>query len=127
MKQVILTNIQKIAQELRPFFTIGTVILLNGPMGIGKTTLLKEILSEYPVHSPSFLHSLEYGDFLHIDAYTLSKERFIELDLVEALSHQCVIVEWGELVIDIINNLECPKITLTISYKDNDRFLSIIK
>lgn len=125
-RQVTLENIKDISLKLRVFFQIGNIILLNGPMGAGKTTLLKEILHEYPVGSPSFLHALTYGNsFIHIDAYTLSKENFINLDLENSLIDKCVIIEWGNLVADVVSNFLNPVIIIDILHEHDDRFISV--
>ena len=84
----------------------GDVILLNGPLGAGKTflaqSLIKALSVAEPVTSPTFVMVKSYrGPFPihHIDAYRLldlahPKEAFEEFDIdsEEALT----IVEWGE-------------------------------
>lgn len=125
-KQVTLQNINDISLELRQYFIVGNLVLLNGPMGVGKTTLLKHILYEYPVASPSFLHALTYGsDFLHIDAYTLTKERFISLSVPDSLLDKCVIIEWADLVKDILTNFLNTKVMIQLEYEQDLRFMSI--
>ncbi|WP_342261966.1 tRNA (adenosine(37)-N6)-threonylcarbamoyltransferase complex ATPase subunit type 1 TsaE [Alphaproteobacteria bacterium endosymbiont of Tiliacea citrago] len=116
-----LQNISNLAKEIRVFFKIGSIILINGPMGVGKTTLLREVLKEYKVSSPSFLHALTYGEFLHIDAYTLTKEQFLLLNIEEELESKCIIIEWGNLVENIVKNFLATKIKLNIDYHNEKR------
>ena len=92
----------KLASQLQ----VGDAILLNGPLGAGKTFLAQSLIKALgvaePVTSPTFVMVKSYrGPFPihHIDAYRLldladPKEAFEEFDIdsEEALT----IVEWGE-------------------------------
>ena len=92
----------KLASQLQ----LGDVILLNGPLGAGKTFLAQSLIKALgvaePVTSPTFVMVKSYrGPFPihHIDAYRLldlpyPKEAFeaFDIDSEEALT----IVEWGE-------------------------------
>jgi tRNA threonylcarbamoyladenosine biosynthesis protein TsaE len=86
----------------------GEVILLNGPLGAGKTVFVKGIahalgVSEKEVTSPSFtLVNLHQGRLLlyHLDLYRLGEGASAAhaVDLDELLSDEAavVIIEWGE-------------------------------
>ena len=86
----------------------GEVILLNGPLGAGKTILVKGIaralgLDEEDVTSPSFtLVNLHQGRLLlyHIDLYRLDEgakaAHAVDLDEILTDEKAVVIVEWGE-------------------------------
>jgi tRNA threonylcarbamoyladenosine biosynthesis protein TsaE len=94
------------ASKLAPQLQVGDVILLNGPLGAGKTFLAQSLIKALgvaeAVTSPTFVMVKSYrGPFPihHIDAYRLldlahPKEAFEEFDIdsEEALT----IVEWGE-------------------------------
>lgn len=122
--QVTLDNIPELGTFLRQYFLIGSIVSINGPMGVGKTTLLHHILPEFNVASPSFLHALQYGDhFLHIDAYTMTKNQFIELAIEELLFDKCIIIEWGNLVEDILSRFVASRFIINMNYIDQYRIL----
>src|SRR5712671_4029884 len=86
----------------------GEVILLSGPLGAGKTVLVKGIaralgLDEEDVTSPSFtLVNPHYGRLLlyHIDLYRLdegpSAAHAVDLDEILTNEKAVVIIEWAE-------------------------------
>ncbi|WPM31441.1 tRNA (adenosine(37)-N6)-threonylcarbamoyltransferase complex ATPase subunit type 1 TsaE [Hydrogenobacter sp. T-2] len=77
------------------------VICLIGPLGAGKTTLVRGIaegmglLQGYQVRSPTFTLINEYptrkGILMHADLY-----RVKDLDLEEFVGKGVLVVEWGE-------------------------------
>jgi len=86
----------------------GEVILLNGPLGAGKTVFVKGIaraleVDEGDVTSPSFtLVNLHQGRLLlyHIDLYRLdegaSAAHAVDLDEILSDETAVVVIEWGE-------------------------------
>ena len=86
----------------------GEVILLSGPLGAGKTMLVKGIagaldIDEQEVTSPSFtLVNSHHGRFLlyHIDLYRLdegaSAAHAVDLDEILTDERAVVIIEWAE-------------------------------
>lgn len=122
-------NISQIAHELRQLLTVNTLLIISGPLGVGKTTLIREIIPE--ARSPSFLHMLLYdGDgslqFAHIDAYTLrNTSDILLLGLEELLPVKCVIVEWGELVQTELSLYNARQIKIQLDYHENDRTIEI--
>jgi tRNA threonylcarbamoyladenosine biosynthesis protein TsaE len=96
----------EIGRQLQP----GSVVALYGPLGAGKTTLVKGIaLSlniEEAVTSPSFIIIADYeGDregnpvtLYHIDLYRISHPQEIEdLGMEEILNEEGIcVIEWAE-------------------------------
>ena len=123
-KQVNLSDVEKIAKTIRMKLKKNLILSISGPLGVGKTTLIKQILPEFDVKSPSFLHALYYGsDFAHLDAYTFaSQEAFLSLDIPEILYDRCLIIEWGELVNFDIFDVEIIKVHMKIN--NNKRFIN---
>jgi tRNA threonylcarbamoyladenosine biosynthesis protein TsaE len=86
----------------------GEILLLSGPLGAGKTMLVKGIahalgIDEEDVTSPSFtLVNLHQGRFLlyHIDLYRLdqgaSAAHAVDLDEILTDENAVVIIEWAE-------------------------------
>ena len=96
----------EIGKQLRP----GSVVALHGPLGAGKTTLVKGIARalniEEAVTSPSFILSAEYEGsregnpvtLYHIDLYRISHPQEVEdLGMEEILNGEGIcVIEWAE-------------------------------
>ncbi len=101
-----LEETQKLAFFLAKQLPTGSLLLLTGPLGAGKTTLTQELVKalESPAQAASPTYTLihEYpspeGLLVHIDAYRLERtEALLELGLEDYLDYaRLVIVEWGE-------------------------------
>jgi tRNA threonylcarbamoyladenosine biosynthesis protein TsaE len=96
-----------LGERLARGFSPGTVVLLIGGLGAGKTTLTKGIAKGLgaagpeEVSSPTFTLIHEYGDpasVYHVDLYRLDDPRQAETLGLEELfdRHAVVLVEWGE-------------------------------
>lgn len=94
---------RRLAARLAP----GSVVLLIGELGAGKTTLAKGLVSGLgaappeEVFSPTFTLVHEYGDrpkVYHVDLYRIESAAQLEtLGLEELWDGQAVVlVEWGE-------------------------------
>ncbi|HEY7430454.1 MAG TPA: tRNA (adenosine(37)-N6)-threonylcarbamoyltransferase complex ATPase subunit type 1 TsaE [Streptosporangiaceae bacterium] len=84
----------------------GDLVLLSGPLGAGKTTLVQGIAEGLavrgPITSPTFViarvhPSLSGGpDLVHADAYRLASPAEVDdLDLDASLDRSVTVVEWG--------------------------------
>ena len=91
----------------------GDIVSLEGELGSGKTTFVKGILKglnyKYDVTSPTFTLVNEYlADIkvIHIDFYRENdRKRWEIIGLNEYLySHNIVIIEWGNIVRDLLPN-----------------------
>jgi tRNA threonylcarbamoyladenosine biosynthesis protein TsaE len=82
----------------------GDLVLLEGPLGAGKTTFVRGVArgcgSEAVVASPTFqLVRLYAGrvQLAHVDLYRLGSDaELADLGLEELLDQGAVVVEWGE-------------------------------
>ena len=92
----------------------GSRVLLEGPVGAGKTTLVSEILRTWGVAkaaegSPTFPIAHEYwgpdgGKILHTDFYRLRSESELEqTGIMEALwePDTKVLIEWGSVLPEV--------------------------
>jgi len=105
-------EMEEIGANLAPIITDGMVISLIGPLGSGKTTLVKGLarglLITDIVVSPSYLLAREYAGRLplhHIDAYRVSTlSELAEVGLDELLPPQSGVtaVEWPSRVEGIV-------------------------
>ena len=107
------------------------VVLISGEMGVGKTTLIKELLSLYGVidnvSSPTFSIINEYltdNDELiyHMDLYRIKDIAELEnIGFFEYIkSRRTCLIEWGETIEELIDS-EYNKFTLV--EKNNLRVL----
>ena len=95
---------RRLAALLRP----GDLVILSGPLGAGKTTLVQGIGAGLgvrgPVTSPTFViarvHPVVSGTgpaLVHADAYRLGSLREVDdLDLDADMASAVTVVEWGE-------------------------------
>ena len=107
------------------------VVLISGEMGVGKTTLIKELLSLYGVidnvSSPTFSIINEYlidNDevIYHMDLYRIKDIAELEnIGFFEYIkSKRTCLIEWGEIIEELIDS-EYNKFTLI--KKNNVRVL----
>jgi tRNA threonylcarbamoyladenosine biosynthesis protein TsaE len=96
---------ERIAAQLRP----GDLVLLNGDLGAGKTTLAQGIGAGLGVTglvtSPTFViarvHRGGRLPLVHVDAYRLSSLVEVDdLDLDATLEESATVVEWGEGLVE---------------------------
>jgi tRNA threonylcarbamoyladenosine biosynthesis protein TsaE len=111
----------RLAGLLRP----GDLVVLAGPLGAGKTTMVQGIGTGLsvrgPVTSPTFViarvhRSLVGGpDLVHADAYRLgSRLEVDDLDLDADVDHAVTVVEWGE---GLVEYLTAGHLQVTIGFQ----------
>src|SRR3954468_15752618 len=95
---------RRLAAELKP----GSVVLLRGDLGAGKTTMVKGIAEGFQaakaedVTSPTFTLIHEYRgpavSLFHIDLYRIDTQRELDtLALDDLISENSILlIEWGE-------------------------------
>ena len=99
-------NIQELPQVIKKLHAMlentNTVVLLQGDLASGKTTLVKEYVKfiglDDCVTSPTFSLQTQYGNHIyHYDLYNKTLEEFISLGLLEEFEKEGIhFVEWGE-------------------------------
>ncbi|MFD2670828.1 tRNA (adenosine(37)-N6)-threonylcarbamoyltransferase complex ATPase subunit type 1 TsaE [Marinicrinis sediminis] len=102
---------QRLAQALASRLSGGSVIVLDGDLGAGKTTFSKAFAAgmgvQEMVNSPTFTLIKEYEGaerpFYHMDVYRLSLEEADELGLDEYFESEGItLVEWGLLIEELL-------------------------
>ena len=116
-----LNQLKKASKELKMHIN-QNVVLISGEMGVGKTTLIKELLSLYGVKdnvtSPTFSIINEYlidNDevIYHMDLYRVKDTAELEnIGFFEYVkSRRTCLIEWGEMIEELIDS-EYNKFTL---------------
>lgn len=123
------------AEDMRAFgvrlavrLRAGDLLVLSGPLGAGKTTLVQGIAEGLkvrgPITSPTFViarvhPSLCGGPALvHADAYRLGGNLEVDdLDLDASLEDSVTVVEWGE---GLVEGLSDDRLELHISRDSDD-------
>lgn len=105
-----LDDTQALADTLLGASPPGSLLLLVGPLGAGKTTLVqalgRSLGSAAQISSPTYTLIHEYptpsGVLVHIDAYRLgSADALFELGFDDYLERaRLVVVEWGEALLE---------------------------
>lgn len=100
----------------------GDVVLMDGALGAGKTTLTRSIAEglgvSQPVTSPTFVIAREHPPagpvpgLVHVDAYRLSgPEEIDDLDLAPAMADSVTVVEWAA---GVAEHLHAEPLVLTL-------------
>lgn len=136
---------KKIAFKLASKLHNGNIVILSGELGSGKTKFAEGCLSywglENEISSPSFTiineHKKGNTNIYHFDLYRLSNlNEFYAIGGTEYFSKGICIIEWGELIEDILPQ-DYIKISFTrdeendfiryLDFKGYGKFKHIIK
>lgn len=106
-------DMRRVGEVLGTVLRGGDLVMLDGPLGAGKTTLTQGIAVGMNVGgrvaSPTFViaqvHKAKGGgpELVHVDAYRLSSlDELDALDLDASLADSATVVEWGEGKVEIL-------------------------
>jgi tRNA threonylcarbamoyladenosine biosynthesis protein TsaE len=99
---------ESLGQRIGAGLRAGDLVVLSGPLGAGKTVLVRGIARGMgvrgPVTSPTFVIAREHAagapggvPLVHVDAYRLGGVAELDdLDLDTDLTQAAMVVEWGE-------------------------------
>ncbi|MDA9835943.1 tRNA (adenosine(37)-N6)-threonylcarbamoyltransferase complex ATPase subunit type 1 TsaE [Flavobacteriales bacterium] len=124
-----LSDLPLVADKVADFMPNDGVVVFQGAMGAGKTTLIKEICKRLgvvdDVSSPTFglvhvYHKNNGGIINHIDLYRLEDEREAEEAGIFNLFAQdgLSLIEWPEIIADYLPQ---SSLVLKVNICDNER------
>ena len=104
-------EMRQLGRRLAEHLRAGDVLLLRGPLGAGKTTLVQGIGDGLgvrgPITSPTFVLARVHPPLsggpplVHVDAYRLEDWDDLEtLDVEATLDEAVTVVEWGEGLVE---------------------------
>ncbi len=114
-----LDQVQDVAQELGTLLKQNAVMTLTGPLGAGKTTLVRSLLRACgvtePITSPTFTYLNLYENqsgqtFYHFDCYRIDTvDGFVAAGFNEYLyqPNSYALIEWPELVMPLLTHDVC--------------------
>lgn len=96
-KKVLESDLANIALEMKEVIEPPSVIILDGPVGAGKTTFTKMFLDRKGTASPTYSIINEVDNLLHADLYRIEKkEELIHLEIPMYLEEKdYFLIEWG--------------------------------
>jgi tRNA threonylcarbamoyladenosine biosynthesis protein TsaE len=125
----------ELGRRLGAQLKVGDFLLLNGPLGAGKTLLTQGIgsaLGIMGVTSPTFVISRVYHakvPLIHVDAYRLLQSEnpnlsLDDLDLDTERENAITVVEWGGVA---AARLSDERLEITIDRTNDERVVSVVK
>lgn len=131
-----MNDMKAVAVEIATGLAVGDVILLEGDLGAGKTTLASMIINalcqrdDVEVTSPTFnimqSYSTPRGEVWHYDLYRVrNQEELDELGIYESMQQAITIIEWPQLALPLVKTGKY--IHIAISYAGNGRSLKIME
>lgn len=131
-------DLPKVVKELKKLFKERTILLLEGPVGAGKTELVKALCQEMGLPqtaSPSFAihHHYDSADgeqsMDHIDLYRLENEDDLEStgfwDLFGA-SEGLIVIEWSDRLNQDLLPLNWKKIKVEIKKESTSNHRTLV-
>ncbi len=132
-----LDSLESAAQQLNVWLNGCNIITFTGPLGAGKTTLVRALLQTQGVTdmitSPTFSYMNVYTGkdskrFIHFDLYRLDNiDQFIAAGFDEYLQYPgaTVLIEWPEIIESLL--MKMPHCRVIIDYIKDKRKLVVEK
>ena len=108
-----ITEIDKVSKIIIELIKQKNIVLFSGPIGSGKTTLIKNVMYDLgcyePVSSPTFSvineYEIGYKLIYHMDLYRIKqKDELYEIGFKEYLRNgNLCLIEWPEIAIKMID------------------------
>lgn len=129
-----LEETQKIAAEIASDLVAGDILLLQGNLGAGKTTITKMIAKELGVKdevtSPTFglmnLYPIsENLQLVHIDTYRLESEQdLINIGVEDYLgdTETICVIEWPEKIPELLKDKTTKQVTISLEENNTRTF-----
>lgn len=120
-----LSEVNLVAAKLLSLLPRCSVLTFSGPLGAGKTTLIRELLRKVgvvePITSPTFTYlniytNAQENKFYHFDLYRISSiDAFCQAGFDEYLyqPNSWALVEWPEHIMPLLDHSVCH---VTIDY-----------
>ncbi len=130
MKTLILgrNELSQIYDLLLEFLPMGGVVILQGDLASGKTTLTQEVAKRFGIEeavtSPTFSLQQCYGDQIyHYDIYNHGIEHFLALGMLEELERPGYhFIEWGEeTLISLLSSAQMPFMVIEIEKYEEEK------
>jgi tRNA threonylcarbamoyladenosine biosynthesis protein TsaE len=127
-------DLPQVAQELVALMDRYKVFTFAGPLGAGKTSLIRQMLQQkgvtQPVTSPTYTYVNVYENykgqlFYHFDLYRIETlEAFISAGFNEYIyaPNSWAFIEWPEVIMPLLTDSVCH---CNIEYHDQKRILKI--
>lgn len=124
-----LSELYEFAKNLSINLKNGGVVLLNGELGAGKTTLTKLIaenlgIEKFKIKSPTYTYIRKYKlnekMLIHIDAYRINSENhevIFEINELVTKGNNVILIEWGN---NIKEHLDRYDLEIMINYVDKE-------
>lgn len=128
----------ELGRRLGGLLRAGDLVLLSGPLGAGKTVLVRGVAAGLgvagQVHSPTFVIARVHRPgpqgrgvpLVHVDAYRLSGlDELDDLDLDTDLLDAAVVVEWGEGVAERLS--EDDHLLIRLERREDDTRSAVLE
>ena len=129
-----LSDLSKVVDYLYAQFSKNYVFTFSGPLGAGKTTLIRALLKKCgvkgPITSPTFTyvniyHNAYHQTFYHFDLYRVNTiNQFFEAGFDEYLyvPQSWAFIEWPEVIMPLLTHNVCHAV---LDYYNNGRILHV--
>jgi len=121
-------ELSQIYDLLLEFLPMGGVVILQGDLASGKTTLTQEVAKRFGIEeavtSPTFSLQQCYGDQIyHYDIYNHGIEHFLALGMLEELERPGYhFIEWGEeTLISLLSSAQMPFMVIEIEKYEEEK------